>query len=299
MNENLENIPRYQLLNFIDQLRSLVKCGNPLVHIRTNKKTSFLINSLQQTGITPGLGYASRSPFVDLLEEGSKKVMSIPKFNLPVSKMGDYQSFLATKKDLRSIEEDTTQQRLNNFGSPFRMKKIQDRHKLMKNMGSVDEILLSDDTTPQSSASSSLKRKMSDDDLLQSVKRKKTDLGDDLPHDYKPQSYLLNETSNFSDHTHHHDLLQPQKRTGPPVSRQKPYIIHQEQKEIINNIRRYFVDNFLRKPNRKTIETELKLLVEKVGIEQRGRLLDALLSEVLMYKDIRLVKMLNSLRSFH
>jgi hypothetical protein len=36
--------------------------------------------------------------------------------------MGDYQSFIANQKTLRSIEEDTSAQRHNIFGSPYRLK---------------------------------------------------------------------------------------------------------------------------------------------------------------------------------
>ena len=73
LNENLEDVPRVQLLNFVEQLRKFVKCDHPSVHNRTKKKTSFLINGLQQPGVIPGIGYASRSSFVDLMEDSNKK----------------------------------------------------------------------------------------------------------------------------------------------------------------------------------------------------------------------------------
>jgi hypothetical protein len=144
MNQNLESIPRGQLLNYIDQLRKFVavKCEFPAHHARPKKKTNFLINLLQQPTATPGIGSGPRSSFVDLLEDDAKKgmqtynclrlpmalthssliVFALPKYNLPVAKMGDYQSFIASQKTLRPIDEDTSLQRHNVFGSPYRLK---------------------------------------------------------------------------------------------------------------------------------------------------------------------------------
>lgn len=139
LNDNLEDVPRSQLLNFVEQLRKFVKCDHPSVHVRPKKKNSFLINGLQQPGVIAGIGYGSRSSFVDLLEDSTKKgtlfilskilfvylyslVISLPKYNLPVAKMGDYQSFLINQKVLRPIEEDNSLQKANIFGSPYRLK---------------------------------------------------------------------------------------------------------------------------------------------------------------------------------
>jgi hypothetical protein len=78
INEPLENIPRCQLLNYVEQLRKFVsvkQCSNTSSHIRPKKKTNFLYSTLQPD-FTPGIGFGSRSSYVDLLEEDSKKGMS-------------------------------------------------------------------------------------------------------------------------------------------------------------------------------------------------------------------------------
>ena len=49
-------------------------------------------------------------------------VIALPKYNLPVSKMGDFQSFLINQKVLRPVEEDNSLQKANIFGSPYRLK---------------------------------------------------------------------------------------------------------------------------------------------------------------------------------
>jgi hypothetical protein len=295
LNENLEDVPRFQLLNFVDQLRKFVKCEHPNVHIRSKKKTSFLINGLQQPGVVPGIGYASRSSFVDLLED-SKKVISLPKYNLPVSKMGDYQSFLINQKVLRPIEEDASLQKANIFGSPYRLKKMQDRHKLMKNMGSVDEILHLDESAHNSPM---LKRKMNEDEFpsQQTGKRRKYDSYDD-PHSEQENSFSFHESSPDV-----HSLLRPDDSHEDhvlyhPRAEKQPLYVTQQQTQIRNyNIRRLFVNNLLRVPvgdNIMKLENNIRGLVEKVSHE-RDELIHLLIKEALAYKSSKIVQILTDL----
>jgi len=292
LSENLEDIPRFQLLNFVDQLRKFVKCDHPAVHIRSKKKTSFLINGLQQPGIVPGIGYASRSSFVDLLED-SKKVITLPKYNLPVSKMGDYQSFLINQKVLRPIEEDTSLQKANMFGSPYRLKKMQDRHKLMKNMGSVDEILHLDESSHNPTM---LKRKMNEEEFISQQSGKRMKYGYDG--EQVDESLIFDEGSpdvhSFLPANSNGENHMPYQR----VERQPLYVI-QQQIQIRNyNIRRLFVNTFLRVPlgeNLSKLEDNIRVMVEKVSCQERDELIHLLIKEALSYKSSRIVQILTDL----
>jgi hypothetical protein len=275
-----------------------VKCDHPNVHLRTKKKTSFLINGLQQPGVTPGIGYASRSSFVDLLEESNKKVITLPKYNLPVSKMGDYQSFLINQKVLRPIEEDTSLQKANIFGSPYRLKKMQDRHKLMKNMGSVDEILHLDESSHNSTA---LKRKMNEEEFP-SGKRRKYDFYASNS-EQEQDSFSFNENSPDvhsllpATNSHGETHMQPEDTTL--VSEKQPIYVLQQQIQIRNyNIRRLFVNNFLRVSvgdNMIKVSSNIENLVEKVSIQERNDLIRILIKEAVAYKNSKIVQILTDL----
>jgi hypothetical protein len=294
LNESLEDVPRCHLLNFVEQLRKFVKCDHPNVHLRTKKRTSFLINGLQQPGVTPGIGYASRSSFVDLLEDS--KVMTLPKYNLPVCKMGDYQSFLINQKVLRPIEEDTSLQKANIFGSPYRLKKMQDRHKLMKNMGSVDEILHLDESSPSSPV---LKRKMNEEEFP-SGKRRKYDFYSNSDQEQDP--FSINESSpdlHALLSTHHSHVGTHVLEDISRVSEKQPIYVSRQQILIRNyNIRRLFVNNFLRVSigdSMVKVGANIKVLVEKVSSQERNELITILIKEALSYKNSKIVQILTDL----
>uniref|UniRef100_A0A6B2KX57 VWFA domain-containing protein n=1 Tax=Arcella intermedia TaxID=1963864 RepID=A0A6B2KX57_9EUKA len=124
---NVFDIPRNQLFQELHKLRQVVFA-----------KTMTCLSPGALTLPPPSPLYPAQNtkqPRNNLPRFSSKPDTS-PRFNLPVSEMGNYQEYLNKQPKLRSVFEDHRPQRQNMFGSPYRLKKI---HKFMKQLGTVDE----------------------------------------------------------------------------------------------------------------------------------------------------------------
>jgi len=175
---------------------------------------------------------------------------------------------------------------------------MQDRHKLMKNMGSVDEILHLDETSHSSPA---LKRKINEEDF--SGKRRKYDFYSSNS-DHEQDAFSFHESSPDV-----HSLLQGNHNSNGDmhvsednstrVPEKIPIYVSQQQIQIRNyNIRRLFVNNFLRVSvgdNMIKVSSNIENLVEKVSTQERNDLIRILIKEAVAYKNSKIVQILTDL----